>query len=116
MRPALIAVIALVAGAVGGVTSSRLVSDARADSGAVVVPVPAQGVVFRGPTGAAIVRVRAEPTGGGVVEVLDGREQVAVRLRAAPSGGVIDVGSARPPVRRAFEVTRSTDSTDDPGY
>jgi hypothetical protein len=112
MRPAYVALLALASGAVGGVVSTRLVSEAHADSAAIVVPVPVQGVVFRGPTGAAIARVRAEPSGG-VVEVLDAREQIAVRLRATPNGGAIEMGPAHPALRPAFEVTRAVD---DPGY
>ena len=113
MRPAVLALVALVAGATGGVLSSRALGEARADaSGAIVVPVPAQGVIFRATGGSAIARVRSDAAGG-VIEVLDAREQVALRLRATSAGGVIEVGSPRPTLRPALSLARSPD---DPGY
>jgi len=118
MRPALVALLALAAGAVGGVVSTHLVTEAHADPGAIVVPVPDQGVAFRGPQGRVVARVRAEPAGG-VIEVLDAREQVAVRLRATGGGGVIDLGTARPlaqPASTVVPVWPTARAPNDPGY
>jgi hypothetical protein len=114
MRPALLVALAFVAGAAGGVSATRLVGEARADAsgGGIVVPVPAQGVVFRAPAGNAIARVRTEPAGG-VVEVLDAREQVAVRLRASDHGGVVEVGAGPQRLVPALSIARTVP---DPGY
>jgi len=111
MRPALLACIAFVAGAMGGVVSTIVVGEARAQAPqAVIVPVPAEGVSFRS-GGKTILRVRAESTGG-VLEVLDAQERVAVRLRAAQSGGAIDLGAGRPSVQ-TLGIARTPE---DPGY
>jgi hypothetical protein len=93
--------------------SSLIVSKARADmAGELAVPVPEQGLVFRASSGKALARVRSEVTGG-IVEVLDAREQVAVRLRATPNGGVVELGSPRAPSRPALFLLGATG---DPGY
>jgi hypothetical protein len=95
MRPALVALLALCAGAVGGVLSSRALGDAHAQGVAtVVVPVPVGGVVFRTSAGNAIARIRGDAAGG-VLEILDAREQVAVRLRAGAGGGQLDLAQAQ---------------------
>jgi hypothetical protein len=109
----MLALFALVAGAAGGILSSRVLPEARADAGGgVIVPVPPQGIVFRGARGNGIVRVRETPVGG-VIEVLDSREQVVVRLRATPGGGAIETGASGSPSAPALSLTRSPD---DPGY
>jgi hypothetical protein len=125
MRSAGIAVVALAAGALGGVLSSRALREARADAGgAIVVPVPPQGVVFRAVGGAAIARVRSDAAGG-VIEVLDARERVALRLRAtAAGGGAVDMGPPRAYDPRAdahadphgLPPLPLLRSPDDPGY
>jgi hypothetical protein len=113
MRPGVLALLALAAGAAGGTLSSTLRKEALADaSGAVVVPVPPQGVVFRGARGNSILRVRDEPAGG-LVELLDSHEHVVVRLRATPAGGAIEVESSASPSSRGLSLARSLD---DPGY
>jgi hypothetical protein len=113
MRHVVLVVVALVAGAAGGALSLRALGEAHADpADVIVVPVPSQGVVFRASGGNVIARVRSDAAGG-VFEVLDAREQVAVRLRATPSGGTIDVSPARMPLRPALPLARSVD---DPGY
>jgi hypothetical protein len=113
MRQLVLVVVALVAGATGGVLSSRALPEARAQpAGAVIVPVPAEGVVFRGAGGNAIARVRSDPAGG-AIEVLDAHEQVAVRLRATNAGGVIELGIPRPTARTVLPLARTVD---DPGY
>jgi hypothetical protein len=110
MRPGSLALVAFVAGAAGGLLSSRAVGVANAQAtDTVVVPVPAQGLVFRTSSGNVIARVRSDATGG-VIEVLDAREQMAVRLRATANGGVIELGSHN---ARALAVVSGTD---DPGY
>jgi hypothetical protein len=112
MRPALLATIAFVAGAMGGVASSVALGVAKASPPAgVIVPVPPQGVSFRGAAGTTIARIRSEPSGG-VLEVLDAQEHVAVRLRATPSGGSIDLGAGRTPAQ-TLSITRVPE---DPGY
>jgi hypothetical protein len=112
MRPALLAAIAFVAGAMGGVASTVIVGEARAQAPqAVIVPVPAQGVSFRGAGGTTIARVRSEPAGG-VIEVLDAQERVAVRLRATPNGGTIDLGAGKTQAP-TLSITRVPE---DPGY
>jgi hypothetical protein len=109
----MLALFALLAGAAGGILSSRVLPEARADAGGgIIVPVPPQGIVFRGARGNGIVRVR-DTSAGGVIEVLDSREQVAVRLRATPAGGAIEVGASGPPSAQALSLMRSPD---DPGY
>jgi hypothetical protein len=110
MRPCVLALVAFLAGAAGGVVSSRAIGEARAQVGdLVVVPVPAQGVVFRGSGGNAIARIRGDVTGG-MVEVLDAREQMAVRLRATASGGVIELGP------RSATTLAVVGAASDPGY
>jgi hypothetical protein len=113
MRHVTLIVAALVAGAAGGVLSSRALPEARAQpAGAIVVPVPPEGVVFRSAAGNAIARVRSDAAGG-AIEVLDAREQVAVRLRATNAGGVIELGVSRATARTVLPLARSLD---DPGY
>jgi hypothetical protein len=113
MRHVPAVVVAFVAGAAGGVLSSRALPDARAQpGGAIVVPVPPEGVVFRAHGGNAIARVRSDPAGG-AIEVLDGREHVAVRLRATSAGGVIELGAPPGSSRAVLPLARSLD---DPGY
>jgi hypothetical protein len=114
MRPAVLAAVALLAGAGGGALSSRALGEAHAETaGAVVVPVPPQGVVFRSSRGGnAIARVRSEGAGG-VVEILDAREQVVIRLRATSAGGVIELGASPVAAHPALSLVRSPD---DPGY
>jgi hypothetical protein len=108
-----VVVAALVAGAAGGVLSSRALPDARAQAGgAIVVPVPPEGVVFRARDGNAIARGRSDATGG-AIEVLDAREHVAVRLRATGAGGVIELGAPPGAARAVLPLARSLD---DPGY
>jgi len=110
MRPCVLALVAFLAGAAGGVVSSRAIGEARAQVGdLVVVPVPAQGVVFRGSGGNAIARIRSDATGG-MVEVLDAREQMAVRLRATATGGVIELGP------RTATSLAVVGAASDPGY
>ncbi len=90
-----------------------MLSSARAQvAGEIVVPVPEHGIVFRASSGKALARVRSDVTGG-IVEVLDAREQVAVRLRATPSGGAVELGSPRAASRPAL---LSIGATGDPGY
>ncbi len=112
MRPSVLAVLAFSAGALGGIASSVALREARADAlGEVTVPVPEEGVVFRGNGGRPIVRIRSEPSGGSL-EVLDSRGAVAVRLRAASVGGIVELGpsvSVRPAVRLLGTPS-------DPGY
>src|SRR5580658_2763694 len=102
MRPSVLALLAFSAGAIGGVGSSVALREAHADAlGEVTVPVPEEGVVFRGNAGRPIVRIRSEAAGG-LLEVLDGRGGVAVRLRATPTGGIVELAppaSGRPPSR-----------------
>jgi hypothetical protein len=91
-----------------------MLRSARAQvAGEIVVPVPEQGLVFRAGSGKALARVRSDVTGGGIVEVLDAREQVAVRLRATPSGGAVELGSSRAASRPALLLLGATG---DPGY
>lgn len=74
-----------------------MLPEARADTagaGVVLVPVPRGGVVFRGPAGNALVRIR-EGASGGVLEILDESEHTVVRLRASPGGGSVDLDAAR---------------------
>lgn len=112
MRPAGLALLALSTGALGGIASSVARPEAHADGpGEVTVPVPLQGVVFRGIGGRAVARITSESAGGSF-EVLDSRGQVAVRLRALPGGGLVEVatvGSAGAPLRLGG-------SLGDPGY
>ena len=110
MRPSLLALLAFVAGAAGGVASSCIVREAHADTGVTIVPVPVQGIVFRGVSGRAIARIREQATGG-VVEVFDAHEQVVLRLRATRLGGAVDVGSEPPITQRPPRATG-----DEPGY
>jgi hypothetical protein len=113
MRHLVLVVVALAAGAAGGVLSSRALPEARAQpAGAIVVPVPREGVVFRGSGGNAIARVRSDAAGG-AIEVLDAHEQVAVRLRATSAGGVIELGVPRPSAHVVLPLARTVD---DPGY
>jgi hypothetical protein len=112
MRPSVLAFLAFGAGAVGGVGSSVVLREARADAfGEVAVPVPAEGVVFRANGGRPIVRIRAE-AGGGSLEVIDSRGRIAVHLRATPSGGVVELG----PPSSERPATRLGGFLDDPGY
>jgi hypothetical protein len=103
--------LALAAGAVGGLVTSWSPSQACADESAVSVPVPAHGVVFRSSGGRAIARVWSDKAGG-VVDVLDAREQVAVRLRATNAGGAIELGH----VATLGSPASYTNSNEDPGY
>jgi hypothetical protein len=111
MRPALVVTCALLAGVAGGF-ASRLLPEARADTGVVLVPVPRGGVVFRGPAGNALVRIR-EGASGGVLEILDESEHTVVRLRAAPNGGSVDLDTAR---QRPAANMLPAGSVEDPGY
>lgn len=112
MRPSLLALLAFSAGALGGVASSVALREARADAlGEVTVPVPEEGVVFRGNGGRPVVRIRSDAAGG-LLEVLDGHGAVAVRLRATPGGGIVELGlssSVRP-------VMSPAGAPGDPGY
>jgi hypothetical protein len=108
----MLALLAFSAGALGGIASSVALREARADAlGEVTVPVPEEGVVFRGNGGRPVVRIRSEATGGSL-EVLDGRGAVAVRLRAAPGGGIVELGPSAP-VRPALRLVAIPG---DPGY
>jgi hypothetical protein len=111
MRPSILALIAFTAGALGGVVSSIALGEAHAAPGEVTVPVPADGVVFRAADGRAILRIESDRAGG-VLEVLDSRERVAVRLRATPNGGVVELGPS-PTVR---PVLAPAGALADPGY
>jgi hypothetical protein len=111
MRPALVVTCALLAGMAGGF-ASRMLPEAHADTGVVLVPVPRNGVVFRGPAGNALVRIR-EGASGGVLEILDESEHTVVRLRATASGGGIDLDTTR--ARPAANVL-PTGNVQDPGY
>jgi hypothetical protein len=115
MRHVTEVVVALLAGAAGGVLSTRALPDASAQTGgAIVVPVPPEGVVFRARTGSDIARVRSDSAGGGgVIEVLDAREHVAVRLRATGAGGVVELGTGLAAGHAVLPLARSLD---DPGY
>ena len=110
MRPALVVMCALVAG-VGGGFASRLLPEAHAGVATVVVPVPGGGVVFRGGAGNALVRIR-EDAAGGVLEVFDASERVALRLRATANSGGLELESvqARPP------AVPPAMRREDPGY
>lgn len=110
MRPAFVVMCALVAG-VGGGFASRLVPEAHAAVATMVVPVPSGGVVFRGVAGNALVRVR-EDASGGVLEVFDASERVAVRLRASASSGGLELETVRARPQAALPGSR----VDDPGY
>ena len=111
MRPPLVSLVAFVAGALGGIVASTAVGEARADiREELVVPVPAQGVAFRGSTGQTIVRIRSSPVWGGTLEVFDAHENLAVRLRATSSGGVFEIGRSPPAVASTIV------SSADPGY
>jgi hypothetical protein len=113
VRPAVQAVIAFAAGVAGGTWSSILIGKARAEvTGEIALQVPERGLVFRASSGKAIARVRSDPTGG-IVEVLDAREQIAVRLRAAQNGGVVELAPSRAPARPALLLVGETG---DPGY
>ena len=114
MRPAVFLLSTLIAGAAGGGISSHiLVQSANADSGgAMLVYVPLQGVVFRTVGGNSIVSLRSEAAGG-VIEVLDARQQVALRLRATSAGGVIE-GVASGTI--APSLLPLSISSGDPGY
>ena len=82
-----------------------------ASQGEVTVPVPPQGVVFRGIGGRAVARITSESAGGSF-EVLDSRGEVAVRMRASSGGGLVEVatlGSAAAPLQLGG-------SPGDPGY
>lgn len=108
----MLALLTLVVGALGGIGSSIVLHEAYADAlGEITVPVPAEGVVFRGSGGRPILRIRAE-VGGGSLEVLDAGGRIAARLRATPSGGAIDL-SPSSPVRSAMASDRCSE---DPGY
>jgi hypothetical protein len=112
MRPSVLAFLAFGAGALGGVGSSIVLREARADAfGEVMVPVPSEGVVFRAKGGRPIVRIRAE-AGAGSLEVLDARGRVAVHLRATPSGGAVEVG----PSSSEGPATSLGGLSQDPGY
>jgi hypothetical protein len=112
MRPSVLALLGFSAGAIGGVGSSVALREAHADAlGEVTVPVPEEGVVFRGNAGRPIVRIRSEAAGGSL-EVLDGRGGVAVRLRATPTGGNVELGPSAS-VRPALRVVGTPG---DPGY
>jgi len=110
MRPAFVVACALVAG-VGGGFASRLVPEAHAAVATMVVPVPSGGLVFRGVAGNALVRVR-EDASGGVLEVFDASEHVAVRLRASASSGGLELETVRTRPQAALPGSR----LDDPGY
>jgi hypothetical protein len=112
MRPSVLAFLAFGAGAVGGVGSSIVLREARADAlGEVMVPVPAEGVVFRANGGRPIVRIRAEDQGGSL-EVLDRCGRVAVHLGVSPSGGIVELG----PPSLAHPVMSLGGLSEDPGY
>jgi hypothetical protein len=111
MRPALVVTCALLAGIAGGF-ASRLLPEAHADTGVVLVPVPRGGVVFRGPAGNALVRIR-EGASGGVLEILDESERTVVRLRASAGGGSVDLDAAR---SRPVGNVVPTGNVGDPGY
>ncbi len=109
MQPPLIALAAFVVRALGGIAASSAL--ARADVGQeLVVPVPAQGIAFRGDSGKTIVRIRSSALSGGILEVFDAHENLAVRIRAASSGGVVEIGLSSPP------VPAQVVSAADPGY
>jgi hypothetical protein len=105
------ALLALAAGAVGGLAASWTANQAHADESAVSVPVPAHGLVFRTNGGRTIARLWSDKAGG-VLEVLDAREQVAVRLRATNAGGAIELGH----VATSSLPASYTHSNEDPGY
>jgi hypothetical protein len=112
MRPSLLALLAFNAGALGGVASSVALREARADAlGEVTVPVPEGGVVFRGNGGRPLIRIRSG-SAGGLLEVLDGHGAVAVRLRAAPGGGIVELG----PSASVLPALRLVGIPGDPGY
>ncbi len=111
MRPALVVTCALLAGLAGGF-ASRLLPEARADTGVVLVPVPRGGVVFRGPAGNALVRIR-EGASGGVLEILDESEHRVLRVRAGAGGGCVDVDTSR---GRAAASVLPAGNVQDPGY
>ncbi len=111
MRPALVVTCALLAGVAGGF-ASRMLPEAHADTGVVLVPVPRGGVVFRGPAGNALVRIR-EGASGGVLEILDESEHTVVRLRAAANGGSVDLDTSR---ARASATVLPAGNVEDPGY
>lgn len=112
MRPIALALMAFCGGVAGSIASSGAVKTASADGAAITIPVPPEGVVFRTPAGRVVARLRTDVTGG-VFEVLDARERVAVRLRATGGGGAVELGhgsgaGAVPPA--------GIRSTDDSGY
>jgi hypothetical protein len=89
-----------------------LQAQARADEGAIFVPVPTRGLVFRAQEGGhAIARVRSD-VAGGVIEVFDAHERVAIRLRATVNGGAIEVGRTSTLAAPSLTVG----SYEDPGY
>jgi hypothetical protein len=113
VRTAVLAVVAFAAGAAGGMWSSVLIGKARAEvTGEIELRVPERGLVFRASSGKALARVRSDATGG-IFEVLDAREQIAVRLRAAQNGGVLELAPSRAPARPALLLVGETG---DPGY
>ena len=113
LRTAVLAVVAFAAGAAGGTWSSVLIGKARAEvADEIELRVPERGLVFRASSGKALARVRSDVTGG-IFEVLDAREQIAVRLRAAQNGGVLELAPSRAPARPALLLVSETG---DPGY
>ena len=111
MGPSGRAFLALAAGAVGGLVASWTANQAHADQSVVSVPVPAHGVVFRTNGGRAIARLWSDKAGG-VLDVLDAREQVAVRLRATNAGGAIELAH----VATLGLPASYSNSNEDPGY
>ena len=110
MRPALVVVCALVAGIAGGL-ASRMLPEAHADTSVVLVPVPRAGVVFRGPAGNALVRIREGATGG-VIEVFDETGRTAVRMQATGFGGSVELDGAR----GHAAAPQPSGRVEDPGY
>ncbi|HTB72741.1 MAG TPA: hypothetical protein VK762_05840 [Polyangiaceae bacterium] len=111
MGPYRHALLALAAGALAGLLTSWTANQAHADEDAFSVPVPSHGVIFRTNGGRAIARLWSDKAGG-VFEVLDAREQVAVRLRATNNGGAIEVGQ----VAMLGLPASTTNLKEDPGY
>jgi hypothetical protein len=116
MQPWVLALLAFGAGALGGITSSVAVRDARADAlGEVTVPVPTPGVVFRSSDGRPIARIRSGAAGGSF-EILDSRGVLAVRLRATAAGGVVELGPSPSSSAPPRAVVKLAGSSEDPGY